>query len=260
MRIAKPAGFRFRLIPFIATVLLVGLGVALGQWQDRRAAEKIALQHAISTRAAGAALVIGAAPLDADAVALRPVTVRGEFLRDWPLFLDNRPQNGKAGFYLLMPLRIAGSGMHVLVARGWLPRYTAEHSRLPAFDTPSGEVTITGLAKAGMGKVMQLGEPAPVRPNAILQNVTPQQFAQASKLAVQPFFIEQGGPPASEQLVRDWPAPALGVEKHQGYAFQWYALAVMALLFFVMTGFRRGTNQTRPDARDNDDAGAPGSN
>lgn len=46
-------------------------------------------------------------------------------------------------------------------------------------------------------------------------------------------------------MVRDWPAPALGVDKHRGYAFQWYALALMAFLFFVVTGFKgnkqRGT-------------------
>ena len=40
--------FRFRTIPFVATVLLVALGVSLGQWQDRRAAEKTALQHKLA--------------------------------------------------------------------------------------------------------------------------------------------------------------------------------------------------------------------
>jgi cytochrome oxidase assembly protein ShyY1 len=91
---------------------------------------------------------------------------------------------------------------------------------------------------------MQLGTPEPVKPGAIVQNIDPAQFAQASGLKLQPFFIEQGGPGAGG-LVRNWPAPSLGVEKHQGYAFQWYALAVMALLFFVITGFRRGTNQDK---------------
>ncbi len=233
--------FRFRAIPFVATVLLVALGVSLGQWQDRRAAEKLAVQAKLAERAAQAPLVVGAQPLGRDEVEFRPVSVTGEFVQDWPLFLDNRPQNGKVGFYLLMPFKIAGSNMHVLVARGWLPRYTGEHNRLPEFATPSGTVTVTGIAKTGMGKVMQLGEPAAVTPKAILQNVTPEQFADASKLPVQPFFIEQTGPPASERLERDWPAPTLGVDKHKGYAFQWYALALMALLFFVVTGFRRGT-------------------
>jgi surfeit locus 1 family protein len=233
--------FRFRAIPFVATVLVVALGISLGQWQERRAAQKIALQAKLVERAREAPLVVTARPLTAAEVEYRPVAVAGEFDPDWPLFLDNRPQDGKVGFYLLMPFKIAGSEMHVLVARGWLPRYNGEHDRLPPFATPAGTVVVTGIAKTGMGKVMQLGQPAAVRPKAILQNLGAEQFAQASKLPVQPFFIEQTVPAApDDQLARNWPAPALGVEKHQGYAFQWYALAVMALLFFVLTGFRRG--------------------
>lgn len=234
--------FRFRAIPFVATVLLVALGVSLGQWQDRRAGQKIAVQTKLAERATQAPFVVGPQLLKKEEIEYRPVSVAGEFVQGWPLFLDNRPQQGKVGFYLLMPFKIAGSETHVLVARGWLPRYTGEHDRLPEFGTPSGTVIVTGIAKAGMGKVMQLGEPAAVKPRAILQNLTPDQFADATKLTVQPFFIEQTGPTvAGDKLERDWPAPTLGVEKHQGYAFQWYALAAMALLFFVVTGFRRGT-------------------
>lgn len=237
-------GFRFQAIPFVATVLLVALGIALGRWQDGRAAQKIALQQQMTARAGAPPQAIGAALLAAGDVELRPVSVSGTFVSDWPLFLNNRPQEGKAGFYLLMPLRIEGSNTHVLVARGWLPRYTGQFDRLPEFATPAGTVTITGMARASMGHVMQLGTAQPVAPKAILQNLSPDEFAKASRLTVQPFFIEQSGPaPAGDKLVRNWPAPSLNVEKHQGYAFQWYALAVMALLFFVMTGFRRGTKQ-----------------
>jgi surfeit locus 1 family protein len=234
--------FRFRAIPFVATVLVVALGVALGQWQERRADQKIALQAKLAAHAGATPLVITAQPLQIADVAYRKVAVAGEFVPDWPLFLDNRPQDGKVGFYLMMPFKIAGSNMHVLVARGWVPRYTGEHDRLPEFGTPSGTVIVTGIAKASMGKVMQLGDPATLKPQAILQNLTTDQFAAASKVPVQPFFIEQTAPAApGDNLARNWPAPALGVEKHQGYAFQWYALAVMALLFFVFTGIRRGT-------------------
>jgi surfeit locus 1 family protein len=42
--------------------------------------------------------------------------------------------------------------------------------------------------------------------------------------------------------VRDWPAPALGVERHKGYAFQWYALAAMAVIF-CDDRIRRGKNK-----------------
>jgi cytochrome oxidase assembly protein ShyY1 len=41
-------------------------------------------------------------------------------------------------------------------------------------------------------------------------------------------------------LIRDWPNPAVGVEKHKAYAFQWYALSLMAFIFFIVTGYRSG--------------------
>jgi surfeit locus 1 family protein len=236
--------FRLRAIPFVVTVLLVALGVALGQWQDRRAAYKSALQDKLTVRGADAPVALGAALAAAEPLEYRHVTVTGEFVREWPLFLDNRPHEGKAGFYLVMPLRIKGSDTHVLVARGWLPRHTAEYGRLPAYTTPAGTVTIDGIVKTSVGHIMQLGTPSSIKPNAIVQNIDVGQFAHASKMKLQPFFIEQGVPAApADTLERAWPAPSLGVEKHQGYAFQWYALAVMALLFFVITGFRRGTTQ-----------------
>ncbi|MES2128607.1 MAG: SURF1 family protein, partial [Pseudomonadota bacterium] len=138
-------------------------------------------------------------------------------------------------------VRLDGTNVHVLVARGWLPRDPAQRDRIAPYATPSGTVTIDGIVKATMGHVMQLGEAAPLKPGTIVQNIDPAQLARASGLALQPFVLEQGDS-RIDTLVRDWPAPNLGVEKHQGYAFQWYALAVMALLFFVITGFKREPN------------------
>jgi cytochrome oxidase assembly protein ShyY1 len=240
-------GFRFKLIPFVATVLVVTLGVQLGNWQERRAAQKTALQDKLAQGAQALPLVLDGVPLAADAVAWRRVTVSGEFVRDWPLYLDNRPYQGRAGFYLLMPFRIAGTGMHVLVARGWLPRDPQVRERLPAVATPAGTVTVQGVARHDAGRVLELGSTAALAPRAIVPNVDPLQLARDSGLTMQPFVLEQGAAaqPGGDdaQLVRDWPAPSLGVEKHRGYAFQWYALAAMAVVFFVVNGFRRGKNQ-----------------
>jgi len=236
--------FRFKLIPFVATVLVVALGVQLGNWQSRRAEQKTALQDKLSQGARQAPLVLDGAPLAADTVAWRRVTVSGEFVRGWPVYLDNRPYQGRAGFYLLMPFKISGSSMHVLVARGWLPRDPQVRDKLPAYATPDGNVTLQGIARHNAGHVMELGTAPPLAPNAIVQNADPLQLAKDSGLSMQPFVLEQGAPaqPSGDdaQMVRDWPAPSLGVEKHQGYAFQWYALSAMALIFFVVNGFRRG--------------------
>lgn len=236
--------FRFKLIPFVATLLVVALGVQLGNWQSRRAEQKIALQDKLSQGAQSAPLVLDGAPLAADTVAWRRITVSGEFVRGWPVYLDNRPYQGRAGFYLLMPFKISGSAMHVLVARGWLPRDPQVRDKLPDYATPEGTVTLQGIARHNAGHVMELGTAPPLAPKAIVQNADPLQLARDSGLSMQPFVVEQGGPaqPAGDdaQMVRDWPAPSLGVEKHQGYAFQWYALSAMAVIFFVVNGFRRG--------------------
>ena len=241
-------GFRFRSIPFIATVLLVALGISLGQWQERRAAQKVALAAKLAAGNSAAPLLLGPQPLDARALEWRRVAVTGRYLPGWALYLDNRPYQGRAGFYVLMPFQIANSGMHVLVERGWLPRNTLQREQMAPYTTPDGTVTIQGIVRLNAGHVMQLGSASPLRPNAIVQNADIGQVAAATGLALQPFVLQQTGPagtgpagPGDDQLVRDWPAPALGVDTHRGYAFQWYALALMAFLFFVLTGFRRGT-------------------
>lgn len=247
--------FHFRWIPFVVMLLLVALGVSLAQWQQRRADEKVARAARLEAGNQAAPLALTAAPLlpaDAQAIEYRRLTVTGHFVPAWTVYLDNRPYKGQAGFHVLTPFQIDGSSMHVLVAQGWLPRNNAERTRIPDYATPAGTVTITGIARLNAGHVMELGTAPALAPHAIVQNTDIGQLARASGLALQPFILEQtvaegdrtAAAPASGQLpVRDWPAPDLGADKHRGYAFQWYALALMAFLFFVFTGFRRANKQ-----------------
>lgn len=251
--------FRFRVIPFVATVALVLLGIVLGNWQTRRAEEKLGIAARLAERSAAPAVVLGGGggvlehgrvgtsalrgPAHPTNIEYRRVRLTGEWVSAWPLFLDNRPFNGRAGLILAMPFKIAGASGHVLVLRGWLPRDAREYGKLPGFATPGGTVTIEGVATLSAGNVMQLGTPGALTPGSRVQNLTTSEVARASGLALQPFFVQQTGSGQGEGMVRDWPAPATGVDKHRGYAFQWYALAAMAALFFVITGFRSGRKQ-----------------
>jgi cytochrome oxidase assembly protein ShyY1 len=244
-----PIRFRFRLIPFVVTVLLVVLGIALAQWQTRRGDQKQVLESKLLQREADVAVQAGAAlPVqDVDQLEFRRMALRGEFIPGWPVYLDNRPLNGVAGFYVLMPFKLAASDSYVLVARGWLPRDPADRSKLPSYPTPGGMIEIEGLVRRDFGHVLQLGDAASLRPQAIVQNLAIDEFAAASKFKLQPFVIEQTSN-TEDHLLRAWPRPSLGIEKHRGYAFQWYALAVMACIFFVVTGFRRGSENTNKPA------------
>jgi cytochrome oxidase assembly protein ShyY1 len=241
--------FRFKLVPFVAMLLVVALGLAAGRWQTGRAHEKEALSAKLAAGAVAAPVELGAAPARADELEFRRLRLTGEWVANWPLYLDNRPYQGRAGFYLLMPFKLAGSNMHVLVARGWLPRDMADRNKLPAVNTPSGTVSIEGVARLNAGHVMQLGE-VKLAPGAIVQNADAAAVAAASGLAFQPVMLEQasgdataGAAQGAVALVRDWPAPSLGIDKHRGYAFQWYALAAMAFLFYVFTGLKKREQQ-----------------
>jgi cytochrome oxidase assembly protein ShyY1 len=241
--------WRLRIVPLVVTVALVALGIALGNWQERRAATKLALQERLEERGRQEPVTLDAALPPPDALEYRRVRLAGRFEPRWTVYLDNRPYGSQAGFYVLMPFRLQGSGARVLVARGWLPRDPLQRTRIVPYATPAGTVTIEGIAVATVGHVMELGGAAALAPGAIVQNAGPEALARASGQAFLPFMVEQTGA-STDALVRDWPRPDLNIARNRGYAVQWYALAAMAALFFIVTGFRRArtpSNDSRPD-------------
>ena len=233
--------FRFRWVPFLAAALVVAFGVSLGNWQLRRAEQKLALQEQMLMRAEFAPVNSNALAPEQTPEEFRRVVAKGEFIASWAVYLDNRPYQGRAGFYLLMPFKLAGSEQSVLVMRGWFPRDAINREHIPTITVPEGVIQIEGRVRASTGKVMQLGKAAALEPGAIAQNVDVAEFARASKLSLQTFIIEQTND-AADGLVRDWPIPSVGIDKHKGYAFQWYSLALVAAIFFLLTGFKRASN------------------
>jgi surfeit locus 1 family protein len=235
--------FRFRLMPFVAMLVVAAIGISLGQWQLRRAAEKEAIEQRIGEREKAAPLRLegaAASAADPDALEFRQVAVRGEFLPGWTIYLDNRPHEGKPGFHVITPLKIAGSARHIVVVRGWIARDVADRSRIPEIATPAGIVEVTGTVRRHAGRLLQLGQAAPLKPGAILQNLDAGELAKASGLEIEPFIVEQTSD-SNDGLVRAWPLPSQGIDRHLGYAFQWFALAATAFLFFVVTGFKRAS-------------------
>jgi cytochrome oxidase assembly protein ShyY1 len=237
-----PFSFRFRLVPFIAMLVVAAIGISLGQWQLRRAAEKEAIEQKMKERETATPVRLDGASgtVNADALEFRQVTVRGQFLPGWTMYLNNRPHQGQPGFYVLTPLKITGSDRHILVARGWVARDLSDPGRVAEIATPTGPVEVSGIARRNAGHLLELGKAASLKPGAILQNLELAELAQASGLDMEPFILEQTSNSA-DGLVRDWPRPSLGIDRHLGYAFQWFALAATAFLFFVVTGFKRGS-------------------
>jgi surfeit locus 1 family protein len=222
---------RWLLIAITACVA-TAITISLGFWQLRRAAQKEAL--AAQIHAGGATRSVeGMTWLSGDvtgALLHQTVRVSGDWIADKTVFLDNRQMQAKVGFYVVTPLRLEGTNTVVMVQRGWAPRNFMERNRVPAVETESGTVELTGRIALPPSK---LYEPGTASTGLIRQNLDLQSFRQETGLALRTdFSIVQTGA-ASEGLLRDWPMINLGVEKHYGYAAQWFALAALIVILFV---------------------------
>lgn len=228
---------RFWLVTGV-TVLGMVLTAALGRWQLGRAAEKEALQAAIDARGNQPVLdARSAAGLDAQPDLLhRRVEARGQWVGGRTVFLDNRQMNGRPGFFVVTPLRLEGGAGVLLVQRGWVPRNFEDRTRVPTIDTPAGAVVVQGRLAAPPSRLYEMG---PAEAGAIRQNLDLAQFRAETGLPLAGLSIQQAGA-AADGLLRDWPQINTGVDKHYGYAFQWFGLcALMAILYVWFQIVRR---------------------
>lgn len=246
----------------VTALLAVALTSSLGRWQLSRAVQKETLQARLVQQASLPDLVAGdvlaskragVPPGPDDALLDRRLHLFGQWLPEQTLLLDNRPMNGRQGFYILTPLREQTTGQVVMVQRGWVQRDFNDREKVQAFETPTGTVQVTGRIARGPSQTLVLaGGDAPlgdvsVTPSGqrIRQNLNLEVFRAESRLPLWDHLLLQTGPVA-DGLQRDWPAPNLGVDKHHGYAFQWFGLsaliAVLYVWFQLVPRFRRKTS------------------
>src|SRR4029077_10313731 len=122
--------------PGIAVAAFIALAISLGNWQTRRAEEKLDLSRRLDEGAKGPVLSVPSVRLNAPALERRRVSARGRFVARAALLLDNKILHGAAGYHVLTPLKLEGGELHVLVNRGWIA--AGDRSRLPAISAPEG--------------------------------------------------------------------------------------------------------------------------
>ncbi len=219
----------------LAALAAMAATFALGAWQMSRAAQKLALQAAIDQRQAMPRVDQQAllSPAPATQLLHREVRLRGTWVAQHTVFLDNRQMRGKPGFYVVTPLRLDGSDSAVLVERGWVQRNFVEREKLPPVETPPGLVELDGRMASPPGKLYEFES---ARQGPIRQNIDLAQFRAETGLALLALSVRQTGG-SSQGLLREWPVVASGVDKHYGYAFQWWALSALIAFLYVWFHF-----------------------
>jgi cytochrome oxidase assembly protein ShyY1 len=226
-----------RLVPTVATLVAVALFVGAGNWQRGRMHTKEALRAQYDAVTGAPPIPFAELPAGSDWTALRyrPVSVTGEFDPAHQILIDNRIHAGRPGFHVVALMRLATGGA-VLVDRGWVA-LAGSRASLPSVPAPAGSVTVVGRINLA-DHYIELKNEAPA--GVLWQNLDPVRFAAATGVAVPPIVVEQTaslGP--DDTLVRAWPAPDFGVDRHWMYMWQWYAFATMAVVLWVVLNFFR---------------------
>jgi surfeit locus 1 family protein len=202
------------------------LFVSLGNWQARRADEKRTLASAFDHAMASPPI-----ELPAQDVVNKHVGARGTFIPERTVLLDNKLRHGRPGYEVVTPLRTRDSV--VLVNRGWVAA-AASRDQIPEVRTPAGEVRIEGIALERIPHALAAGQST----GRVRQNLDIAAYAAETRLPLQPFVVEQHSD-TDDGLLREWPPPDLGIEKHESYSLQWYSFAALAIVLAVVFSFRR---------------------
>ncbi len=218
-----------RALAVMGGLILTATFVLLGNWQIGRAQGKEALQLRLESLHNEPAIDIGSAPLDPASIDFRSATLRGVWVADKTVLVDNKLHHGRVGFYVVTPLKLEIGDMHVLVYRGWIEA-PASRSEPPRIATPADMVELHGVLRQPPSRFMELS--STTREGNIWENLTVDRFREWSGLHVQPAVVYQTDG-ADDGLRRDWPAPDLNAFKHYFIACQWYAFALVIPALFI---------------------------
>lgn len=230
----------------LAAVLGVGLTVSLGNWQLRRAAQKVALADQLAQQAGLSPWRNVDWPCASDATLplQRPAMLSGHWMGAKSVYLDNRSMDGQTGFFVVTPLRLdppaACGPLWVLVQRGWVPRDPSDRSRLPAVSAPDDLVQVMGRVVLTPSQAYALGQEPAVDAHAsgplLRQNMSGADWqAWLGRMPAVGALLQTDPsvPSDPDHLKRAWPAPDTGVGKHQAYAAQWFAMALIITGLYV---------------------------
>ena len=228
--------FRFRAVPTLLLALPVPLFVALGLWQLDRAEQKREWSATLAERVQQPPVRLSGPVADPGALRWRPVQARGWFEPEQQIFLENRTQGGRPGVQVVTPLRLEGSDYRVLVNRGWLA--LDQQGELPAVATPEGLVEVSGAVDSPSPPALALDQGSAAGWGRRWPYLTLELFRGTVAYPLVPLLSLQS-PADPHGFGRAWPRDVPKEGMHLGYALQWFAFALIALVIYGRLSLER---------------------
>ena len=227
--------FRPPLAGTIAILLLITLFVSLGMWQSKRAEEKKVTeqQHRVATTTSLKKALAGFHRF-------ARIEVSGHYDPARHVLLDNQIWNGRAGVHVFTPFYTLDDAV-ILVNRGWLP-LLADRRSMPDIPTPPHQTVLRGMLNTLPVPGRMLGEADKMELNRWPQLVTYLNLENIEKsldMPLENWVIQLSDTEQDGFDGRDWKPVFMSSSRHNAYAFQWFALATVSIILWLIISFRR---------------------
>ena len=232
--------FKPSLIGTIATLVLIPLFIHLGMWQYSKAVMKQTLQHQYEMNAKQQDVELPQDFNHLQALRYKNILVRGKYLAQYQILLDNQVEGEVAGYHVITPLELRDRHQVILIDRGWIPAL-ADHNDLPIVETPTVEQEVHGEIWVPSQKFFTLknDEADEKRWKTLWQNMDMKSYAKAVPFEVVPVVLRMS-PDNAGGFVRNWVRPDDRIQTHLSYAYQWFGFAMATLGIYIFVSFRRG--------------------
>jgi len=222
------------------SLLVFALLIKLAVWQLDRATQKdIRLEKMASYQQQDAMSLGFVMQLKENQEALNdlPIHLSGRFNNQQRFLLDNQVYKGRLGYRVVQLFEDIESGLAVLVNLGWV-QGSIDRTFIPKFKEIEGLVSFRGN--------IRILEPSILLEDQILENEHWPQRIQSieidkiSKLLKSPLvpFIVYVDNNEALGYVKDWVPIVMPPEKHRGYAFQWFSLAIAWFLLMFYAAYK----------------------
>jgi len=237
--------YKFKLLPTLIFVIAFCCFIVLGFWQIDRANQKNNLNNNFTDRQKEVPIVLNKSnALDEKSSLLwRKIEVRGIFLNNQNIILDNQIFNQNPGFNIITPLKIQDSDLVVLVNRGWYPNLR-DRETIPNINEISGKQKLKGQVADFPVSGIKLGKNNIETLNSQIfrfQRLDVTELNYFLSANVLPYMIYLD-PIIDKELYGNFKLPAPDSEKNYGYAFQWFAFAITLLIIFIRLSMVRKGN------------------
>jgi len=227
--------FRF-LVPSILILATMAFLVSLGFWQLDRADQKRTIEASIQKANTGVVELI----VNQNELLNKEyyeVRLQGSYISDKQFIYDNQIVDQASGYYVLTPFVLTGQSNAIMINRGFIP-WNGRRDQLDdiAVDSTFREIKIqvSRPIKRIELKTSDISNQFPVLIQAIDFDVI-EEISSTS-------FVDVIGlldPSSDDGFVRKWEPYTGSIEKHIGYAIQWFLMALVLGIIGIRIGLKQ---------------------